>query len=82
MRKVSKFFGALLGGVTPASIVGYLAAFGVHLPEAQIGVILTLATLVASALGVYVAPKNEDAQASEKPVAVPTSIQPPYPSSK
>lgn len=93
MNRISKLIGAFLGGVTPASVVGYLAAFGVHLPEAQVGVILSVATLIASALGVYVAPKNAEkapapeapeapAEAPVEPASAPVGIQPPYPSAR
>lgn len=95
MNKVSKLVGALIGSATPASIVGYLALFGIAVPENIASAILVLATAIGGALGVYVAPKNAGTdivqtlpvyvQPEPQPATVtgstePGTLEPPYPS--
>ena len=55
MSNVKKLIGTLLGGVTGATVVALLSAFGVTIPLA-LG--LVIATAV-SAIGPYVAPPND-----------------------
>ncbi|HVV11569.1 hypothetical protein [Amycolatopsis sp.] len=58
MNKISKLIGGLVGGATPASLIGFLTMFGVSLPENVAAAVLVVATWICGAAGVYVAPKN------------------------
>ena len=73
MNKYSKLIGALVGAISAPGLVQILDVVGVHVPQNVIDAALPLAIAVLSALGVYVAPKNEG---TDQHVTVPVYVQP------
>lgn len=58
MSKYIKAIAAFLGGITPAAVVGILAAFGVHMDAVTVGSILGAASPVLALLATWRAPAN------------------------
>lgn len=56
MRRVSKLLGAVLGGVTGATVAGLLSLAGVDVSDVQAA---ALAALLSS-VGAYLAPANSE----------------------
>jgi hypothetical protein len=57
IRRYAKAIGALIGGITPAILIGILAAFGVHIDATVAAGICTVLATVAT----YLAPANTPA---------------------
>lgn len=56
--KYIKAIAALVGGLTPAAVVGVLALFGVHLDASVVGGVLAAASPLLALLATWSAPAN------------------------
>ena len=67
MSRYSKAIAALLGGLTPAIVVGVLALVGVHVDQTVAAGICTICAVVATILAPANAPAKPPVVAAPKP---------------
>ena len=68
--RYAKLVAALVGGLSPAAVIGVLALFNVHVDSDQVTAILAAASPLLAALGVAVGPANKPPE--------PASVDPIY----
>lgn len=68
--RYAKAIAALVGGLTPAAVMGFLALFGVSVPQEVITKVLATVSVAGASIGVAVAPANKEKgeQSSAQPI--------------
>jgi len=73
MRYV-KAIAAVIGGLTPAAVLGLLSLFGVNVSEDTITKVLAAITPLTATVGVVVAPKNAEKNEQTEAQAIDYSV--------